>query len=108
VTAAANGAASTAVRVGEVVRLSGTATAPPGAGTIVAAEWDFAGTGTWPHRHAEIRGDRSEETIAVETAYKEPGTYFAALRATAHRDGTVDARACNVANLARVRIEVTP
>jgi hypothetical protein len=48
--ATANGDARAEVKVGETVTLVGTALQPPGTGTIVAAEWDFASFRVGSHR----------------------------------------------------------
>lgn len=48
ITATANGGECTIVSVGESVRFSVVIEVPPGAGIIVAAEWDFEGSGDFP------------------------------------------------------------
>ena len=53
----ANGSARAEVGVGETVELQVQAEVPPGAGTIIAVEWDFDGKGTFPARH-EVTGQR--------------------------------------------------
>ena len=45
VTATANGGARAAAKVGVETEL------PPGAGTVVAIDWDFDGMGKFPHAH---------------------------------------------------------
>lgn len=98
--------AAAQARVGEPVRLTARAEAPPGTGTLVAVEWDFDGRGTWPYRHAEVDGSSPAVEVAVEHAFDAPGTYFPAVRVTAHRDGDPSARHGRVRNLARVRVDV--
>ena len=80
--------------------------APPGGGTIVAAEWDFDGTGAFPFRHDDLDGSRSSVRLETTHAFDAPGTYFPCVRVTAHRDGDVDAAHCRVLNLGRVRVVV--
>jgi hypothetical protein len=46
VTALANGGLRAEIARGARVELTGTVAVPPGAGTVVAAEWDFEGQGT--------------------------------------------------------------
>ena len=48
VTLTANGGARAEVAVGDVVEFSALVDVPPGAGTIVGAEWDFEGAGDFP------------------------------------------------------------
>ena len=107
VAASANGETATSARVGEPVRLTVTAEAPPDAGSIVGAEWDFDGTGGWPYRH-EIPpgGARALLEATVERAFERPGTYYPAVRVASHAGGDVAARDGRVLNLARVRVDV--
>ena len=105
VTLTANGGARAEVRVGEVVRFEGVITVPPGAGTVVAAEWaldgsdEFATTSTVPPGHGEVR-------VSVEHRYTAPGTYFVALRGISQRNGDVKTPYARIANLGRVRVVV--
>jgi hypothetical protein len=102
--AAANGGARAEVKVGETVRFVGRAAQPPGAGTIVAAEWDFEGKGAFV-RHL-VPGDTADVLVEATHAYAAPGTYFACFRVGAHRNGR-DGRAPFARNNARVRVVVT-
>jgi hypothetical protein len=81
---------------------------PPDAGTIVATEFDFEGSGTWEDVHEEL--DRTEESLglAVRHRYPAAGAYTAAVRVTSHRDGEVSARSGRISNLARCRLLVQP
>jgi hypothetical protein len=106
VTATANGGVRAEVKVGETVRFDGVAEQPPGAGTIVLAQWDFEGRGTWEHGHAEVDGSSSKVSISTTHAYAKPGTYFAALRVGAHSQGA-KGQDPKVLNLARVRVVVS-
>ncbi len=47
------------VRVGDTVTLEATAEVPPGAGTLVRAEWDFDGSGAWPVVDDDVDGSDS-------------------------------------------------
>jgi hypothetical protein len=106
VSATVNGAEAATVRTGEPVRLAVTAHAPPGAGRIVCAEWDFDGTAAWPHQH-EVDGTQSRIDLETEHIYERPGVYFACARVASHQDGDTAARHGRILNLARVRVEVT-
>lgn len=102
---AANGSSKAEVRVGEPVRFSAIVEAPPGAGRIVAARWDFEGTGAFAEAAAAF-APAERVALASSHAYATPGTRFAVLRAELHRDGDAQARHCRIANLARVRVVV--
>ena len=106
VTLTANGAARAEVGVGEAVKFAGLIDVPDGAGEVIAAEWDFAGTGDFPDSAVIAAPAPSVEVIATHT-YAQTGTYFAVLRATSSRDGNTAARHCRIQNLARVRVVVT-
>ncbi len=100
----ANGAVRADVAADESVAFAAEITAPPGAGWIVAAEWDFDGAGDFADA-AEITVPAETVRLTASHAYAEPGTYFAVLRATLQRDAhTAYGR---VQNIARVRVVVS-
>jgi hypothetical protein len=103
----ANGGACTEVRVGDAVTLEIHAEVPPGAGTIVAAEWDFDGSGTYPFKHEGIDGTAAEVKMETTHAYDRPGTYFVTALVHSHRDGDSSAGSCRIPNLAQARVIVT-
>lgn len=107
VTVAVDGAALAEIRVGESVALTGTGEQPPGAGAIVAAEWDFEGRGDWAPADTPVDGASSTVSATVSHTYTAPGTYFAGFRVGAHRDGA-KGRGPLAQNLARARVVVTP
>jgi hypothetical protein len=101
----ANRAPRAEVQAGDPVSLTATIEAPPGAGQVVSAEWDFEGTG---HFTPAAFGDPAQRvTLSASHAYARPGTYFAVLRAGSHRDGDADTPYARVLNLARARVVVT-
>jgi hypothetical protein len=106
VTALANGSVRTDVKVGETVTLTGTAEQPPEMGTVIRAEWDFEGRGTWATSHDEVDGSSPSIEVTTTHAYEAPGTYFASFRVSAHRDG-VKGAGLPVQNLHRVRVVVS-
>lgn len=101
----ANGGERAEAKVGEAVRFTATIAAPPGAGTIVAAEWDFAGTGDYPDT-ADV-SPAETVTLSASHAYTKPGTYFAVLRAALQREGDAGTPYARVQNLAQVRVVVS-
>jgi hypothetical protein len=107
VRASANGAIRADVEVGSSVTLAVDAETPPGGGTVIGVEWDFDGTGTFPHTHDGIDGSRRAVHLEIAHRFDEPGTYFPCVRVTAHREGDVTAQHCRLVNLGRVRVVVT-
>jgi len=104
----ANGGERANVAVGESVAFSALVEVPPGAGTIVAAEWDFDGCGDYPVVEPFNNEDLSYTSIRLEReyAFPAPGTYFPALRATSQRLSQGDNPHGRIMNLGRVRVVV--
>ena len=105
ITLTANGGNCATVKVGETVTFSAVIEVPPGAGKVVAAEWDFAGSGTYGGK-AQISPDERVSVAATHT-YVRPGTYFAVLRVASRRKGDQETEYARVQNLARVRVVAT-
>ena len=97
------------VAAGEPVAFSALVEVPPGAGILVAAEWDFEGHGDFP----VVEGFDNETmsytsmTIDREYSFSAPGTYFPALRVTSQRLGQGDNPHGCILNLGRVRVVVS-
>ncbi len=102
---AVNGSQRAEIGSGEAVSFSGTADVL-GSGKIVAAEWDFEGTGDFSSTPEIGEPAGHIEVDAVHT-YAARGTYFAALRVTSQREGHAGSPHCRLQNLARVRVVVT-
>jgi hypothetical protein len=102
----ANGSKLAKVRVGETVELTVSAEVPPGAGTLIAVEWDFDGSGTYPFSHAHIDGSATSTSLTTSHTYDRPGTYFVTSLVSSHREGNVAATARRIPNLDQVRVEV--
>lgn len=100
-----NGASRLDIRPGEVVTLTGTITVPPGAGSLVAAQWDFDGKGSFPVSSPIAKGAR-QATVTVSHRFDTPGTFFPALRGVSQRQGDAKTVFARVQNLGRVRIVV--
>lgn len=108
VTMKANGGVRTEVAAGETVEFTAIIEVPPGAGTVVGAEWDFEGTGDYPvaEKFDDTSSSSSRVTLRAAYAFPKPGTYFPTLRATSHRQGNLKDPCCLVQNLGRVRVVV--
>jgi len=102
----ANGAARIETAVGEKITLEVIAEVPPGAGTIIALEWDFDGKGTYPVKE-EVTGTDARMRSMVTHAFDTAGTYFPTARVTSHRDGDCAAVTRRIENLAAARVIVS-
>lgn len=100
----ANGQECAHVHVGEQVTLTARAEAPDGAGMITALDFDF-GDGSQKALF-DAHGDLKDDSASVSHAYRQPGTYFAAVIVKMHRAGNADEPYTQVLNLARARIIV--
>jgi hypothetical protein len=105
--ATANGASRADVTVGLPVTLQVHAAVPPLAGALIAVEWDFDGSGTFPFRHEGIDGTATELTLSTTHSYSRAGTFFATARITAHRQGDVTASFGRIETIAQARVVVT-
>jgi hypothetical protein len=101
----ANGAIRAEVRPGDAVTLQVQAEVPPKAGTIIAVEWDFDGSGAFPFKH-EVNGKDTQVKLSTTHQYQKPGTYFATARVISHRQGDLAATSRRVENVASARIVV--
>jgi hypothetical protein len=100
-----NGAKRADIRVGQSLTFRGVVETPPGAGSIVSAEWDFDGTGAYPERSPVTPAPNV--TVEITHTFTRPGTYFPVLRVAAHRTGNQTTSYARVQNLDRVRVVVT-
>ena len=65
------------MRVGDPSTFEAVAEVPPGAGTLIRAEWDFDGSGAWPIVDDDVDGSRRERVaLRTSTRTTRPGTYF--------------------------------
>lgn len=93
------------VDAGSAITFTGTIATPPGGGAVVAAEWDFDGSGDYPRR-SPVGSGKSAVTVSVRHTFDTPGTYFVALRGAAQRQGDPDTAYGVIRNLDRVRVVV--
>lgn len=105
VTLRAMGGERVDVAAGQPVHLSGTIAVPPGAGTVVGAEWDVEGKGAYASTPT-IPSARTTVTVDIEHVFTKAGTYFPALRGTSQRQGDGKTPYARVQNLARIRVVV--
>lgn len=93
------------MKVGHAVSLTGVIEAPPHAGMVVGAEWDFDGSGAFAVKEHVAAAPRM--TVKTTHAYDPPGTYFPVLRAIVQRNNAVGTPYARVQNIGRVRVVVT-
>ncbi len=70
----ADGGARTEVAAGAEVTFSALIEVPPGTGTVVAAEWDFDGSGEYATKDESIDGASSRLNVTARHTFDEPGT----------------------------------
>jgi hypothetical protein len=102
----ANGAVRAEVRVGEPVTFTASVETPPGAGPVVAADWDFAGEGAFAASE-RIAAPHPRVRLEATHAYSRPGTYYPVLRATVQREGDAETPYARVQNIGRARVVVS-
>lgn len=100
----ANGAARADVLLGETVTVTLDVEVPPGAGTVVAVEWDEDGRGNFTRDDTPL-GSRTARSRTVR--FEHPGTHFVGVRVTTQRDSNFDDVFTRILNVARVRIVVS-
>jgi hypothetical protein len=93
------------VRAGQRVTFTGTIAVPPGAGGVVAAQWDFDGQGKFPASSA-VRAGVKRATVSATYSFARPGIYFVALRGVSQREGNAANPYRRIRNLDRVRVVV--
>ena len=93
------------VRAGQRITLHGTATVPPDAGVVVAAQWSASGAGDFDQAVLARRA-ANEWTTSTTVRYAQPGTYYPVLRVSAQREVNAADPFAHVENLARVRVVV--
>jgi len=105
VTLTVNGGKRADIKAGDTAEFSAVIEAPPNTGKIVKAEWDFDGSGAYPHQE---KFEKAMEKVTVRTTYtfSEPGTYFPALRVASSKEGDFNAEYALVQNIDRVRVVV--
>ena len=102
----ADGAVRTDISAGQSVSFTAKIEVPQGAGTVVAAEWDFEGVGAYQVEES-LGSSRSLALISATYTYDRPGTYYPVIRATSQREGNAQTPYARVQNIARARVVVS-
>ena len=106
ITVEANGHARAEVRVGEPVTLTARIEVPKQTGSIVTAEWDLDGSGTFGVKADMTQTPGPLVSVKLLHSFDKPGTYFVTLRAVSQRDGDRETPFARVQNLGRARVVV--
>ncbi|MFN8355112.1 MAG: PKD domain-containing protein [Spirosomataceae bacterium] len=101
----ANGKERADIAVNKAVTFIATVEVPPNTGSIVAAEWDFEGAGTFPVK-AQIQKNGKLVTLKTTHTFSKADTYFPTLRVASQRDGDSKTPFARIQNLERVRVVV--
>ena len=100
-----NGGERAEIAAGQSVRFTATVAVPPGAGPVIAAQWDFEGAGSFATSAAVPQGARTV-SLDITHRYDKPGTYFAGLKGVSQREGDRATPYARIANIDRVRVVV--
>ena len=101
----AKGGQRAEVVVGKPVTFSAVIEAAPNGGKVVAAEWDFEGSGNYPVTEP-LSDFKATVTLKATYSFSKPGTYFPVLRAASQREGDSKTLYARIQNLGRVRVVV--
>lgn len=99
-----NGKDRADISKGKSVTFIATVEVPPNAGSIVSAEWDFEGEGTF--RVVEKFKSAKQINLKTTHTFSKSGTYFPTLRVASQREGDSKTPFARVQNLGRVRVVV--
>jgi hypothetical protein len=103
---AADGGARAEVRAGQSVTLTGAIEAPPGAGAVVSAEWDFEGVGSFVPAD-DLGEPRPSVSVSATHVYARAGTYYPVLRGVLQREGNPHSPFGRIENIGRARVVVS-
>ena len=108
VTLRANGGERAEVKPGQSITFTATIEVPPGAGKVIAAEWDFEGEGTFPVKEKLKISKNGGQQVNLKTThtFSKPGTYFVTLKGVSQREGDSTDTFTRIQNLTRVRVVV--
>jgi hypothetical protein len=79
---------------------------PAQAGSIVSAEWDLDGSGSYSVKTDSNETHPPVSNVKLLHSFDAPGTYFVTLRAAAQRNGDRQTPFARVQNLGRARVVV--
>jgi len=100
-----NGGERADIAAGQSVTFTGTVAVPPGSGTLIAAQWDLEGAGTFATSAPVPEGARTV-SLDITHRFDKPGTYFAGLNGVSQRGGDRATPYARIENIDRVRVVV--
>ncbi|MEB2774133.1 PKD domain-containing protein [Algoriphagus sp. D3-2-R+10] len=101
----ANGGEKAVIQVGQEVKFGAFIEIPVGTGSLVSAEWDFEGEGSFDEKLSLNEGKGTTQLNTTHT-YTKQGTYFVTLRIASQRNGDSITPYTLIRNLERVRVVV--
>jgi hypothetical protein len=101
----ANGGIRADIAAGQSVTFTGTIAVPPGAGSVIAAQWDFDNGGSFATTSPVGKSARQVK-VSITHRFDRPGTYFPVLRGISQRQGDGATPYGRIQNLDRVRVVV--
>jgi hypothetical protein len=93
-------------KVGQKVTIRAKVEVPPGTGKIIAAAWDFDGSGVFAKKAKLPSKAMAKVTVLTTHSFSAPGTYFVTIKVESERDGDTASPYARIPNLARVRVIV--
>lgn len=101
----ADGAGRADIVAGSTVNLEATVQVPPGAGSVVSAQWDLYGDGSFVDTDFETLSDGSV-IVRGSAAFTQSGTFYPQVRVASQREGDSETPFARVENLGRARVVV--
>lgn len=101
----ADGAGRADIVAGSTVNLEATVQVPPGAGSVVSAQWDLYGDGSFVDTDFETLSDGSV-IVRGSAAFPQSGTFYPQVRVASQREGDLETPFARVENLGRARVVV--
>lgn len=95
------------VKAGQSVTFKGQISAPPGAGSLVGADWDLDGTGSFT-ASSRLKPGAKQASVTIRHRFDQPGTWFVGLRGSVRRDDEPGQPWTRIDNVDRVRVVVRP
>jgi hypothetical protein len=95
-----------AAKVGRPIKLTATVDVPPGTGKVIAAAWDFDGSGRFAEAAKLPAKPAPRVALSTSHSFDAPGTYFVTVKVASERTGNGASPYARIPNLARVRVVV--
>lgn len=101
-----NGKKKADVKQGKIVTFTATVELPANTGEIIAADFDFDGSGKFGNQGKIVKKNSITAIVQVTQKFDKKGTFFPTLRVASQREGDNQTLFTRIQNLDRVRIVV--